>query len=159
MQEKPHTPLCRYCSRPLKGRSDKKFCDDQCRNTYNNQQKRQRSDTETAINRLLHRNRSILEWVWEQKRQSITVNREDLLRAGYHFRYHTHSYTNRKGGMYRYCYEYGLLQLDPERYLVVKEEKNRLFELPHPDLPLGNRIMGGSGDEAPAGFTTTMANK
>lgn len=114
---------------------------------------------EQEINRILHRNRTILEGVWEQQRQSVVISREYLLRAGYHFRYHTHSFTNRKGGVYRYCYEFGLLQLEPERYLVVKEVKKRLFELPHPDLAVGHRIVGGAGNESAAGLAAAMANK
>jgi predicted nucleic acid-binding Zn ribbon protein len=31
--------LCLTCNKPLKGRTDKKFCDDYCRNNYNNQLK------------------------------------------------------------------------------------------------------------------------
>ena len=31
--------VCLACGKPLKGRIDKKFCDDYCRNNYNNQQK------------------------------------------------------------------------------------------------------------------------
>ncbi|MCH5686755.1 DUF2116 family Zn-ribbon domain-containing protein [Niabella sp. W65] len=27
---------CMACGKPVKGRSDKKFCDDYCRNAYNN---------------------------------------------------------------------------------------------------------------------------
>jgi len=27
---------CRHCSKPVKGRTDKKFCSDGCRNAYNN---------------------------------------------------------------------------------------------------------------------------
>ena len=33
------TRLCGVCTRPLRGRSDKKFCNDYCRNTFNNRKK------------------------------------------------------------------------------------------------------------------------
>ena len=31
--------VCTLCSKTLKGRSDKKFCDDYCRSAYNNERK------------------------------------------------------------------------------------------------------------------------
>lgn len=159
MQETTTNMHCRYCARPLKGRSDKKFCDDQCRNTFNNQQKRERNELVQALNKRLLKNRAVLEAVWERKQKPAVLKREQLLLAGYQFQYHTHTHINKRGLVYRYCYEYGLLQLEGSRYLVVKERVNRLFELTHPDLPLGNRIVGSAGDESAAGFTAAMAHK
>ena len=31
---------CKHCGNAVHGRLDKQFCDDQCRNTYNNKAKR-----------------------------------------------------------------------------------------------------------------------
>lgn len=36
------TATCLNCDKTLKGRTDKKFCDDYCRNSYNNQLKPQK---------------------------------------------------------------------------------------------------------------------
>jgi len=52
---------CFECGEPLKGRIDKKFCDDACRNSYNN---RVNKDTKNLIrntNNRLRKNYRILE--------------------------------------------------------------------------------------------------
>jgi len=45
--------LCLACNEPLMGRSDKKFCDDQCRNDYNNK-------LNSDENNFMRKNRKIL---------------------------------------------------------------------------------------------------
>lgn len=42
MEPLPHSPArqCQQCSKPLFGRSDKTFCDDSCRNTFNKQKRK-----------------------------------------------------------------------------------------------------------------------
>ncbi|MBL7762218.1 MAG: DUF2116 family Zn-ribbon domain-containing protein, partial [Chitinophagaceae bacterium] len=52
---------CLNCGKPLKGRSDKKFCDDSCRNNYNNQLKSIVNNQMRNINNVLGKNRRILE--------------------------------------------------------------------------------------------------
>ena len=56
------TKTCLACGKPLKGRIDKKFCDDYCRNNYNNQQKAKGSHSSYVrnINNTLLKNRKIL---------------------------------------------------------------------------------------------------
>jgi hypothetical protein len=41
---------------------------------------------------------------------------------GFRFQYFTHTYTNRNGQLYYFCYEYGYLLLDKERVLIVKKQ-------------------------------------
>ena len=53
--------LCLTCSKPIKGRTDKKFCDDYCRNNYNNQLKSSTTNINKNINNTLGKNRRILE--------------------------------------------------------------------------------------------------
>jgi hypothetical protein len=36
MLRQKETKTCLFCEKPVKGRSDKKFCDDYCRAAYNN---------------------------------------------------------------------------------------------------------------------------
>ena len=55
------TKLCLNCNKPVKGRTDKKFCDDYCRNNYNNQLKSNTINLVRNINNALGKNRRILE--------------------------------------------------------------------------------------------------
>src|SRR5690606_5358857 len=55
---------CQQCGRPLKGRTDKRFCNDDCRNNFNRAKRRkitdQAPDTIPEIIRIIKRNYQIL---------------------------------------------------------------------------------------------------
>ena len=52
---------CIECNKLLKGRADKKFCDDLCRNSYNNKLNSDTNGYVRNINNTLRKNRRILE--------------------------------------------------------------------------------------------------
>lgn len=116
---------CIACNKPLKGRCDKKFCDDYCRNNYNNQLKAKNNYNAyvRTINSTLLKNRKILESILPQDEEVIRANLDKLQRLGFHFKYKTHTYTTRKGKTYFFCYDYGYLPLDNDRYLVVRKKE------------------------------------
>lgn len=115
--------LCLDCSQPLKGRADKKFCDDQCRSNYNNRLKVDKSDFVKEVNAILNKNRNVLKQLNPDGKTKIS--REKLLSKGFSFTYFTHIYQTQKGNTYRFCYEYGYLQLESEDFLLVKREENQ----------------------------------
>jgi predicted nucleic acid-binding Zn ribbon protein len=112
---------CLDCSEPIKGRADKKFCSDQCRNNFNNQLNSDRNNFMRSINNILRRNRRILcELNPEDK---VRVHKDKLMQRGFNFRYFTNTYTTQKGATYYFCYEQGYLPLENEFYaLVLKKE-------------------------------------
>ena len=116
------TRLCSQCGKPLKGRIDKKFCDDYCRNAYNNKSKIEESTYVRKINQVLKRNRRILEELLgsEGMTKQPKVN---FINKGFQFQFHTHQYINKKGDIYYFCYEYGFLPLEAELYLIVKKKE------------------------------------
>lgn len=117
---------CRQCGHPLRGRSDKKFCDDGCRNAYNNEQNSTRYALVRRINAVLLRNRRILAALIGPG-DTTRVSRETLLLQGFQFRYSTHQYTNGRGAVYHFCYEFGWLELPAGRYLLVRREQPALL--------------------------------
>jgi predicted nucleic acid-binding Zn ribbon protein len=52
--------ICPECNEPFVGRSDKKFCSDQCRYLHNNRLKNDKEKEVIRINSILRRNRTIL---------------------------------------------------------------------------------------------------
>ncbi len=120
----PATPVknCLACDKPLHGRVDKKFCNDYCRNVYNNSLKAVNSSAVRNINNVLTRNRRILEQLLGPEK-TIRANKEKLLQQGFNFKYITHTYTNRSGDTYCFCYEMGYLALDNDSYLIVKRKE------------------------------------
>jgi len=112
---------CLYCDKVLSGRVDKKFCNDYCRNAYNNQLKSTNSPVVRNINNALIKNRRILEAMLGQEKM-IKQQKEKFLNKGFTFKYFTHHYTNQKGNVYVFCYEYGYLPLEHDWFLVVKRK-------------------------------------
>ena len=116
----PEKRLCLHCGKPIQGRLDKKFCDDSCRNTYNNQQNSVNSNLIRNINNSLKKNRNILESLIPKDEDLAKTTRERLTRAGFNFRFFTHTYQSKKGNFYHYCYDYGYLELEGDWFLIVK---------------------------------------
>jgi hypothetical protein len=120
------TRICLHCSKPLRGRIDKKFCDDYCRNNYNNhlRPKFGYGSCVRNINNALMKNRKILESFFSNGDEIAKTKKENLLNLGFQFKYSTHAYTTKRDRTYYYCYEYGYLSLDDDWYLIVKRKDN-----------------------------------
>lgn len=112
--------ICTECSKPIKGRPDKKFCDDFCRNAFNNRRNSDQNNLVRNINNTLRRNRRVLESLIPQGEETLRCSRRRLIDMGFDFLYHTHRYTSRKGNEYLFCYEFGYLNLDSEWLLLVR---------------------------------------
>ena len=109
------------CGETVRGRSDKKFCNDYCRNAFNNHLKKT-NDNVRRINHALGKNRRILERLLPEGDETGKINKENLHSLGFQFRYITHTYTTKTGKTYFYCYDYGYLPLGNEWYLIVKKK-------------------------------------
>lgn len=112
---------CISCSKPLKGRIDKKFCDDYCRNNYNNSLKSTETNNVRNIINALRKNRLILMEILGEH-EMMKTTKEKLNNKGFQFKYHTHIFDNKKGAQYFYCFEYGYLPLENDWFLVVKSK-------------------------------------
>ena len=123
LQPKQAPKTCLACDKPLKGRSDKKFCDDYCRNNYNNQLKSMTNNQMRNINNALSKNRRILEEMLPEGKEKVSSHKEKLLEKGFLFKYVTHLYTTKDGKTYYFCYEYGYLPLDNDWYLIVRRRE------------------------------------
>lgn len=121
-QKEPKT--CLSCGKAVKGRSDKKFCDDYCRAAYNNDLKSASNNLIRNVNNALGKNRRILENLLPQGEPTAKTNRDKLIEKGFQFKYHTHLYQTKNGNTYFYCYEYGYLPLENNWYLIVKREED-----------------------------------
>lgn len=122
MSEK-NDPVCLNCKKVLKGRTDKKFCDDYCRNSYNNQLKATKNNLVRNVNNALGKNRRILESFFKKEDEITKSTKEKLLQKGFQFKYITQIYTNKKGNVYYFCYDIGYLPLENDWYLLVKRNE------------------------------------
>lgn len=124
MKEDMDYRKCLECGDRIIGRVDKKFCTDQCRNTYNNRLNSDNTNTVRNINNILRRNRRILEELNKQSGKTM-VTREVLLTKGFNFTYHTHTYTTQKGYTYYFCYEQGYLFIEEKGLYLLVTHKER----------------------------------
>jgi predicted nucleic acid-binding Zn ribbon protein len=115
---------CPECGDKLIGRVDKKFCSDQCRNTYNNRLNSDSNNTVRNINNILRKNRRVLEELNRQDGKTM-VTKEILLTNGFNFTFHTHTYTTQKGSTYYYCYEQGYLFLEDRNVFLLVTNKDK----------------------------------
>jgi hypothetical protein len=114
---------CLACGKTVKGRSDKKYCDDYCRNNYNNSLKQDGSNLVRNINNALGKNRRILNNLFKPGEEMAKVQQDKLLEKGFLFKYITHTYTNKKGQVYFFCYDVGYLPLENDWFLIVKRRE------------------------------------
>lgn len=113
---------CLECSTELYGRIDKKFCSDQCRNSYNNKIKREENAYVRKVNAILKKNRKLL-FLFNPKGKS-KVHKDALLKAGFNFNYHTDIYKTKENKTYVFCYDQGYLEIDNGYFALVKKNEN-----------------------------------
>lgn len=108
---------CLLCNEKFIGRSDKKFCSDQCRHAYNNQNKKDHEQFITTVNKILRKNRMILHRLGPVGKS--TVRKEYLDKMGFDFQFITHTFTTKNNNTYKFCYEYGYLEIEGDKILII----------------------------------------
>ncbi|MDX1284564.1 MAG: hypothetical protein R3182_06120 [Draconibacterium sp.] len=111
---------CLECGETLKGRADQKFCNDSCRNAYNNKKLSGSTNYMRKINRILKNNHSILEEL--NPEEKTTTFRSRMEKAGFNFNYFTNTYTTKTGRIYYFCYDQGYSELENNKFMLVKKE-------------------------------------
>ncbi len=128
------TPIknCLQCGQALRGRLDKKFCDDHCRSNFNNLRNSDVTSTMRNINYLLRKNRRILAELATRNGQcNIPIDR--LQQRGFDFRYHTHSILCEQGKLYKTCYDYAYTLLDEKLVSIcLINTKSNVRDTIHP---------------------------
>jgi predicted nucleic acid-binding Zn ribbon protein len=112
---------CPVCGDPIIGRIDKKFCSDQCRNTFNNQRNINSSVLIKDINKILKNNHRILTTLNPEGKTKIS--RKKLVSKGFNFDYFTNIYHTQKGTTYFFCYEQGYLPIEGDFFALVERKQ------------------------------------
>ena len=102
---------------------EKKYCDDYCRNNYNNSLKQEDNNLVRNINNALGKNRRVLLSMLKEEEEMVKTTKDKLLEKGFLFKYFTHLYTNKKGNVYYFCYDTGYLPLENDWHLIVKRKE------------------------------------
>lgn len=112
---------CLECSEPLIGRSDKKFCDDQCRNSYNNKLNGYSNNYIRNVNNTLRKNYRILKKM--NPGGTTKTTKDKLYKEGFDFNYFTNMYITKQNKTYFYCYDQGYIALEDDLYALVKKKE------------------------------------
>ncbi len=120
IEQTAHQKTCLNCDNIIRGRADKKFCDDYCRSAYNNKHALNRHGHIRAINNMMIKNRKILE-KWAKKKMNL-VSLYDLLTDGLTLSYATECINQPIGNPHIYCYEYGYQLLPDNKCRILKQE-------------------------------------
>lgn len=113
--------LCLYCGEPIYGRSDKKFCNDNCRNNYNYNANHEQVNVVRNINNALGRNRRILKELNPEGKAVVT--KQMLYDKGFNFKYFTNIYQTKSGNTYYVVYDQAY-SLTTDNKVVLVENAN-----------------------------------
>uniref|UniRef100_A0AAU6WW63 DUF2116 family Zn-ribbon domain-containing protein n=2 Tax=Chryseobacterium TaxID=59732 RepID=A0AAU6WW63_9FLAO len=111
---------CLECGEKIIGRSDKKFCNDACRNAYNNKQNKDSNNLMRNINNKLRKNYRILTEVNIEGKTKVA--RAKLVGLGFDFEFFTNLRVYKNGSEYKFIYDYGYKLLDDDFMLIVKNK-------------------------------------
>ena len=115
---------CLECSTEIYGRVDKKFCSDQCRNTFNNRTQAVQNKYIRRVNYILRKNRRIMEELIEGSEKNVKrVKRNDMLEKGFNFDYYTNIYSTKNNKYYYFSYEYGYNVLEDNYLAIVRRDE------------------------------------
>ncbi len=112
---------CLECGNRIIGRADKKFCNDSCRNSYNNKFNKDSKNLVRTINNRLRKNYRILEALNPDDKIKITKAR--LVSADFDFTHFTSIYTTKEGAIYYFVYDQGYLPIDGGEYYALVKRK------------------------------------
>lgn len=115
-----HPKKCLTCEQLIKGRIDKKFCDDYCRSAFNNKKYITERRFVRRVNQLLLRNRRILEKFLAGHGSSMHIMRHVLSDRGFQFNFFTHTYYTADGKQYFCCYDHAYSELFNEELLITR---------------------------------------
>ena len=113
---------CLECNDAFSGRSDKKFCSDDCRSRHYHKKKGDQISRIRGINYILKRNRLILEKFTHKGKRK--VRRSLLLEQGFSFEFFTHVRESNSGSKFKYCYDQGYC-VKPDDSIFLRVERKR----------------------------------
>jgi len=113
---------CLLCFEFIAGRTDRKFCDDKCRATYNHLRYSESNSEIRLINRILKKNFSILSLL--NTNGKTTVSKIQLQNLGYRLEYFTTISKSRNNNACFFCYNQGYMELNDKMMMMVLPNEN-----------------------------------
>ena len=115
---------CRMCKQEIKGRSDKVFCSVKCKSDYAYSLRSVTEIATASIDKILHRNRSILLEIVGKNKVQMKVVRDLLDDKKFNFSYITHYHINNQGKTVSYVYDFSWMIFSDQEILIKRIRKN-----------------------------------
>lgn len=112
---------CRLCKAAFSGRSDKIFCTTKCKTVYHQKLGRVTKQATARIDRILHRNRSILLEIMGKYKTQLRVPIRMLEDKRFNFNYITNYKINKEGKEYRYVYDFSYMTFSDTTVLINRK--------------------------------------
>ncbi len=112
---------CDHCNKEMQGRSDKRFCCLECKNRHAAERRSSTRDAVAEVDKWLHRNRDILLTLMGNSTKE-QFDRAVLTRTGFKYEFHTGTYLNKEGKMYRLIYDFAWMEFSDQKILVIRKK-------------------------------------
>lgn len=114
---------CKICNTEVAGRKDKRFCSLKCKNDYHITLRGATKQTAYPLDRILHRNRSILLELMGPRAKKKIIMRSELVKKKFQFKYLTHYNVNKQGKTYNHIYDFAWMEFSDDEILIVRQGK------------------------------------
>lgn len=114
---------CPMCKSEYFGRSDKKFCSVKCKSLYHYKLEKVTSKATKRIDKILHRNRSILLELMGKTALSKKVPLTALVDKKFNFKYITKFYVNNRGKTLHHVYDFRWMEFSDEHVMIYRTRK------------------------------------
>ena len=115
--------LCKWCKAPVRGRRDKIFCSVECKAAYHYELKNQSKDAANTIDKILHRNRSILLEIMGQHSTQRKTLKSELDQKKFNYSHITGYHINSKGKMVHHVYDFSYMILADQDVMIYRRKK------------------------------------
>lgn len=122
MLQQPMPRLCKICKREISGRPEKIFCSVTCKSYYHQKLRAVTKEAALPLDRILHRNKSILLEVMGKNKTQKKVPRSVLDKKHFKFEYLTNYYVNSKSKMYHCLYDFAWMEFTDGEILIVRRK-------------------------------------
>ena len=112
---------CRLCKQEFSGRSDKIFCSISCKTEYHRKLRATNPRHTKAIDKILHRNRTILLEVMGKYTTQKKVSSMVLDRKRFNYNYITKFTINKEGKTYHHVYDFAWMRFSDDQILIVRK--------------------------------------
>jgi hypothetical protein len=117
---------CKVCENIIIGRKGKIFCSLRCKNIYHLTLRAVTNEVAYPLDRILHRNRSILLEIMGPGLHKKKILRSELVKKHFQFRFMTHYDINSKGKMYHHIYDFSWMEFSDDEVLIIRQKKQWL---------------------------------